>query len=104
MVVLWVFGEDEWDSIEDECEVEWSGGINGAFNWDVTERKDNLWGDEGLENDTCEVGLWKIDFNWKSEMEAIAEDRRMTDIYEGTVVPVKRFKYLWRWRWNCTWP
>ena len=29
-------------------------------------------------------------------MEAIAEDRRMTDIYEGTVVPLKRFKYLWR--------
>ena len=32
---------------------------------DVNESEENIWGDEGWENNTCEVGLWTSDLDWK---------------------------------------
>ena len=47
----------------------------------MNESEKDIWGDEDWKNDTCEVGLWTIDFDWKS---TVWSDGRMTDVHEGT--------------------
>ena len=71
--------EDEWRSIKGECKGKWGGGISGGFDGSLNKSEEDIWGDEGWENDTCEAGLWAIDFDWKCTVGAVAGNGIITD-------------------------
>ena len=72
--------EDEWLSIKGECKGKWGGGISGGFDGSLNKSEEDIWGDEGWENDTCEAGLWAIDFDWKCTVGAVAGNGIITDV------------------------
>lgn len=82
--ILWTFAEDEWDSIEGECEFKWGDSMSGGCNRGVNESKEDIWKVEDWENDTCEVGLWTIHLYGKCNMWVVAWDGRIVDVDEGT--------------------
>ena len=55
----------EWHSAKFSCEGRWGGGISGSFDGMVNESEKNIWRNEGWEYNTCEMGLWAIDFDRK---------------------------------------
>ena len=72
--------EDELRSIKGECKGKWGGGISGGFDGSLNKSEEDIWGDEGWENDTCEAGLWAIDFDWKCTVGAVAGNGIITDV------------------------
>ena len=72
--------EDEWRSIKGECKGKLGGGISGGFDGSLNKSEEDIWGDEGWENDTCEAGLWAIDFDWKCTVGAVAGNGIITDV------------------------
>ena len=76
--------EDE-NLIEWECEGKWDGGESGGFDGGVNKAKEDTWGDEDWENESCEVGLQTIDLDWEDTVWTLAGVGRVSDVDKGTV-------------------